>query len=353
MPATTFALRLVFSYIYGHSVLVLPYPLQRDFRFIFPNTPFPYPHYCETLSRFLERAAVKVGRYEILDTVGAGAFSRVVRAHDPFIGRIVAIKIFPTEIAKGEAREKFFQEARVIGQISHPCVLALHDMGIDEASQTPYLVMEFVDGQPLDRILEKGAVPFPRACAWIGDIAVALGVAHRKGVIHGDVKPANILITADGRVKLSDFGMARVASRDTGGSPLLGTPAYWCPEQIMGRPQDARSDIFSLGGVLYEMLTGSSPFHAESIQAVCGRVLSSTPLPPSHTNSSVPAALDEIVAKCLMKDPGLRLSSCDALAEALYPLARRKVVAQVSQPAQQQQQTSSLRDRAARLLRSA
>ena len=296
---------------------------------------------------------MKVGRYEILDTVGAGAFSRVVRAHDPFIGRIVAIKIFPAEIAKGEAREKFFQEARVIGQISHPCVLALHDMGIDEASQTPYLVMEFVDGQPLNRILEKGAVPFPRACAWIGDIALALGVAHRKGVIHGDVKPANILITADGRVKLSDFGMARVASRDTGGSPLLGTPAYWCPEQIMGRPQDARSDIFSLGGVLYEMLTGSSPFHGESIQAVCTRVLSSTPLPPSRTNSGVPAALDEIVAKCLMKDPALRLASCDALAEALYPLARRKVVAQVSQPAQQQQQTSSLRDRAARLLRSA
>jgi serine/threonine protein kinase len=295
---------------------------------------------------------VKVGRYEILDTVGAGAFSRVVRAHDPFIGRIVAIKIFPAEIARGEAREKFFQEARVIGQISHPCVLALHDMGIDETSQTPYLVMEFVDGQPLDRVLEKGAIPFPRACAWIGDVAVALGVAHRKGVIHGDVKPANILITAEGRVKLSDFGMARLASRDSGGSPLLGTPAYWCPEQIMGRPQDARSDIFSLGGVLYEMLTGTSPFHAESIQAVCARVLSSSPLPPSHTNSSVPAALDEIVVKCLMKDPALRLASCDTLAETLYPLARRKVIVQPSQPAQQQQ-TSSFRDRAARLLRSA
>jgi serine/threonine-protein kinase len=299
---------------------------------------------------------VKVGRYEILDTVGTGAFSRVVRAHDPFIGRIVAVKIFPSEIARGEAREKFFQEARVIGQISHPCVLALHDMGIDETSQTPYLVMEFVDGQPLDRILEKGTIPLPRACAWIGDISVALGVAHRKGVIHGDVKPANILITAEGRVKLSDFGMARVASRDTGGSPLLGTPAYWCPEQIMGRPQDARSDIFSLGGVLYEMLTGSSPFHAESIQAVCTRVLSSSPLPPSRTNSTVPAALDEIVLKCLMKEPALRPASCDAVAEVLYPLARRKVVVQPSQPAQrqqQQQQTSSLRDRAARLLRSA
>jgi len=295
---------------------------------------------------------VKVGRYEVLDTVGAGAFSRVVRAHDPYIGRIVAVKIFPKEIASGEAREKFFQEARVIGQISHPCVLMLHDMGIDETSQTPYLVMEFVDGQPLDRILEKGTVPFPRACAWIGDIAAALGVAHRKGVIHGDVKPANILVTADGKVKLSDFGMARLASRDTAGSPLLGTPAYWCPEQIMGRPQDARSDIFSLGGVLYELLTGESPFQAESIQAVCTRVLSSTPVPVSHRNSTVPAGLEEVVMKCLMKDPALRPVGADAIAEALYPFARRKVI---SQPAQAQpvQQQNSLRDRAARLLRSA
>jgi serine/threonine protein kinase len=293
---------------------------------------------------------VKVGRYEILDTVGAGAFSRVVRAHDPLIGRIVAIKIFPKEIAHGEARDRFFQEARVIGQISHSCILSLHDMGIDEPTQTPYLVMEFVDGQPLDRVLEKGTVPFPRACAWIGDIAGALSVAHRKGVIHGDVKPANILINAEGRVKLSDFGMARVARRDTGGSPLLGTPAYWCPEQIMGRPQDSRSDIFSLGGVLYEMLTGESPFHGDSIQAVCTRVLSSSPLPPSHRNSTVPHALDEIVMKCLAKDPALRPVTGDALAEALYPLARRKVPAQqAAAPAQQ----SSLRDRAARLLRSA
>jgi serine/threonine protein kinase len=293
---------------------------------------------------------VKVGRYEILDTVGAGAFSRVVRAHDPLIGRIVAIKIFPAEIARGEARDRFFQEARVIGQISHPCILALHDMGIEESTQTPYLVMEFVDGQPLDRVLEKGTIPFPRACAWIGDIAVALGVAHRKGVIHGDVKPANILINADGRVKLSDFGMARLARRDTGGSPLLGTPAYWCPEQIMGRPQDSRSDLFSLGGVLYELLTGESPFYAESIQAVCTRVLSSAPLPPSHRNSTVPHALDEIVMKCLTKDPTLRPASGDVLAESLYPLARRKVPVQAVQPAQQQ---STLRDRAARLLRSA
>src|SRR5260221_2008332 len=169
--------------------------------------------------------------------------------------------------------------------------------------------MEYIEGLPLDRVLEKGTLPFPRACAWIAHAAEALDAAHKRGVIHGDVKPANILITSDGKVKLTDFGMARVAKRDAGDSPLLGTPAYWCPEQIMGRPQDARSDLFSLGVVLHEMVTGKRPFDAESLQAICGRVLSSTLLPPSHANPSVPAGFDEVVARCLAKDPAMRYAT--------------------------------------------
>jgi serine/threonine protein kinase len=290
---------------------------------------------------------VLVGRYEILEVVGTGANSRVARAHDPMIGRIVAIKLLSQELAKGENRQKFLQEARVIGQLSHPAIITLHDMGIDEASSTPYLVLEYLDGQPLDRLLEKGSVPLSRACAWIADVASALGVAHRKGVIHGDVKPANIIITAENRVKLTDFGMARLASHDTKDTPLLGTPAYWCPEQIMGKSQDARSDIFSLGVVLYEMVTGKRPFDADSLQGVCSRVLSSTPLPPSHANSSIPATFDGLIAACMAKDPGQRIASGDSLAASLYPFARRKTTAEV--PAQ----STSLRDRASRLLRSA
>jgi serine/threonine-protein kinase len=290
---------------------------------------------------------VLVGRYEILEIVGNGANSRVARAHDPMIGRIVAIKLLSQSLAKGEGRQKFLQEARVVGQLSHPAIITLHDMGIDEASATPYLVMEYLDGQPLDRLLEKGSLPLPRACAWVAEIASALAVAHRKGVIHGDVKPANIIITGENRVKLTDFGMARLASHDTKDTPLLGTPAYWCPEQIMGKAQDARSDIFSLGVVLYEMVTGKRPFDADTLQGVCSRVLSSTPLPPSHANSSIPAAFDEVIAACMAKDPGQRISSADSLATALYPFARRKVTPQV--PAQ----PTSLRDRASRLLRSA
>jgi eukaryotic-like serine/threonine-protein kinase len=289
----------------------------------------------------------KVGRYEILEIIGVGANGRVARAFDPLIARIVAIKLFPAELARGEARNRFVQEARVVGQISHPAIIALHDMGIDEASQTPYLVMEFIQGQPLEKLLEKGSIPFTRACAWAAEVATALGVAHRKGVIHGDVKPANILITDDERVKLTDFGMARLASRDSKDTPLLGSPAYWCPEQIVGKPQDSRSDIFSLGVVMYEMVTGHRPFDADSLQGICSRILSSTPLPPSHANPSVPAAFNELIASCLAKDPAQRCASAETLAERLHPMARR------SAPSQAQTQPSSLRDRVGQLLRSA
>jgi eukaryotic-like serine/threonine-protein kinase len=288
----------------------------------------------------------KVGRYEILEVIGVGANSKVARAFDPLIARIVAIKLFPSELAHGEARNRFVQEARVVGQISHPAVIALHDMGVDEPSQTPYLVMEFIQGRPLEKLLEKGSIPCAKACSWAAEVATALGVAHRKGVIHGDVKPANILITEDERVKLTDFGMARLASRDARDTPLLGSPAYWCPEQIVGKPQDARSDIFSLGVVMYEMVTGHRPFDAESLQGICARILSSTPLPPSHANPSVPVAFNELIASCLEKDPARRCASAETLAERLHVLARR--------PAQPQAQTpSSLRDRIGHVLRSA
>src|SRR5438046_3856629 len=162
------------------------------------------------------------------------------------IGRLVAIKLFPKELASGEARQRFIQEARVVGQLSHASIITLHDMGIDESTQTPYLVMEFLEGQTLDRILDKGTVPFPKACAWAAEVASALGAAHRKGVIHGDVKPANMLITADGRVNLMDFGLRRLASRDCVATPLAATLATWCPAHIFGRSPDARSDRLSL-----------------------------------------------------------------------------------------------------------
>jgi serine/threonine protein kinase len=295
---------------------------------------------------------MQVGRYQLFEALGVGATSRVVRGFDPMIGRPVAVKLFPAEIAQGEARDRFLREARVVGQLCHPNIITLHDMGIEESTQTPYLVMEFVEGAPLDRVLEKGTLPLGKACAWAAHAAEALEAAHRRGVIHGDVKPANILVGADGKVKLTDFGMARVARREGRDAGLLGTPAYWCPEQIMGRPQDGRSDLFSLGVVLYEMVTGSRPFDADSLQGICNRVLSSTPNLVSQLQASIPASFDDIIASCLAKNPDGRMASGEALAQALFPYARRKtVVAGQGKPAATTQ--SSFRDRASRLLRSA
>jgi len=295
---------------------------------------------------------MQVGRYQVLETLGTGAHGRVVRGFDPLIHRTVAIKLFSPELARPEAQQRFFQEARVVGQLSHTSIIALHDMGIDETSQTPYLVMEFIDGTGLDRLLEKGMIPVSRACAFAGDVAAALAIAHRRGVIHGDVKPGNILVTPENRVKLTDFGMARLSRRDSSGSPLLGTPAYWCPEQIMGKLQDARSDIFSLGVVIYEMVTGQLPFGADSLQAICQRVLSSTPVPASQLNPSLPRALDDVIASCLAKDPAARCDSAEALAESLYLLARHKAQAPAALP-KNAPPAVSLRHRASRLLRSA
>jgi serine/threonine protein kinase len=330
------------------STSVLP---ERDSCFI----PSAFPALHPRLSRpFLSAHArrslpLQVGRYQILETLGTGAYSRVVRGHDPLIDRNVAIKLFSPDLARGDARNRFLREARVVGKLSHPSIITVHDMGIEESTQTPYLVMELVEGQPLDKIVSKGSVPFSTACDWAAHVAVALSVSHRRAVIHGDVKPANILITLDNRVKLTDFGMARLASHQGPDSSVRGTPAYWCPEQILGRAQDARSDLFSLGVVLYEMLAGLNPFDGDSIPTVCNRILSCAPLPPSSSNPSIPASLDDLVGSCLAKEPQLRMASAEALAEQLFPFARRK-------PAQAQPVAApelSLRSRAARLLRSA
>ncbi|HKN26061.1 MAG TPA: serine/threonine-protein kinase [Candidatus Acidoferrum sp.] len=291
---------------------------------------------------------MQVGRYQIHETLGVGAHSRVVRGHDPLIDRSVAIKLFSPQLARGDARNRFLREARVVGKLSHPAIISVHDIGIEESTQTPYLVMELVEGQSLEKIISKGTTPFPTACEWAGHVAEALAVAHRRAVIHGDIKPANILITNENRVKLTDFGMARLASHQTD-SAVRGTPAYWCPEQILGRAQDARSDLFSLGVVLHELLTGVNPFAGDTIPAVCNQILSSTPLPPSRSNPSTPSVLDEIVASCLVKEPQLRIGSAEALAQQLFPFARRSQSPVHTIPAPE----PSLRSRASRLLRSA
>jgi len=263
---------------------------------------------------------VQKGRYEAIEPLGSGATSCVEMARDNVIGRIVALKTFVNGFGEGQ-EQQFLREAQIIGQLSHPSIVQLYDVGIDERG-TPFLVMEYVAGKTLEHHLDPSVLTPQRACAWAADLASALAVAHRAGILHGDVKPGNVLVTREGKVKLGDFGIARYASQVSGSGRLMGTPAYLAPEQIQGQPQDARSDQFALGIVLHQLLTGVRPFDGSSLGAVCAQILKAAPEPPSQRNPAVSLALDRVVARCLAKNPADRFASCDELASALYPLAR-------------------------------
>lgn len=259
-------------------------------------------------------------RYEILGHLGSGASSRVDKARDNVIGRIVALKTFLNDFGQG-LEQQFLREAQIIGQLSNPSIVQLYDVGINEHG-IPFLVMEYVAGKTLEDHLDSSPLPLPRACAWAADLAGALTLAHRAGIIHGDVKPGNILVTEEYKVKLGDFGIARFSSQSSGSGDLRGTPAYLAPEQIQGQPQDPRSDQFALGIVLYEMVSGVKPFDGSSLGAVCAQILNAEPLPPSRHNLAVPKALDRIIARCLAKNAKDRFAHCDELASVLYPFAR-------------------------------
>ena len=261
-------------------------------------------------------------RYEILGPLGFGATSRVDKARDKIIGRTVAIKTLVHSFGAAPQQKQFLREAQIVGQLSHPAIVNLFDVGVEETG-IAYLVMEYVNGRTLQQVLSESPIPWPRACSWAADLATALGRAHHAGIIHGDVKPANIMITEEGEVKLSDFGIARFATQVSGSGRIMGTPAYLAPEQIMGEPHSTRSDLFSLGIVLYQMLTGVPPFDGSSVAAVCAQILTSDPVKPSRRNPSLPSGLDHIVMRCLAKKAEDRYPSGDALAASLYPLARR------------------------------
>ena len=193
-------------------------------------------------------SALQTGRYEILETLGCGATSRVDKARDTVIDRIVALKFFLQGFGRN-SEEQFLREAQTIGRLSHSSIAQLYDVNCT-SSDAPFLVMEFVPGRSLEQMLARSPIPFLSAAVWAADIASALSYAHRAGIIHGDVKPGNIRVTDEDKVKLVDFGVARFASQVSGSDRVLGTPAYLSPEQIEGRTLDGRSDLFSLGIVL-------------------------------------------------------------------------------------------------------
>ena len=262
------------------------------------------------------------GRYQALELIGSGTTSRVDKARDNVIGRTVALKTFICAFGE-DLEQQFLHEAQIVGQLSHPAVVQLYDVGFDEQG-APYLVMEYVAGETLQRQLESSTLTVQRACAWAVELAGALATAHRAGIVHGDVKPGNIFINPENRVRLGDFGIARLTTQLSLTSRVVGTPAYMAPEQIESELQDHRSDQFSFGVVLYQMLTGVRPFDGKSVGAVCAQILKHTPAPPSRHNPAVPPELDRVVARCLAKNPQERFASCEELAKSLHPFTRSR-----------------------------
>jgi serine/threonine protein kinase len=268
----------------------------------------------------------RFGRYEILGELGRGAMGVVYKARDPQIDRIVALKTVSLRgqdpEPENEFRLRFLNEAQAAGRLHHPGIIAIFDVGEDGETRDPYIVLEYVDGEALNRILARERkLPLDRALQITQEIATALDYAHEQGVTHRDIKPGNILVTHDGHPKIADFGIARLnRAHLTIPGQLLGTPAYMAPEQLSGMAADGRSDLFSLGVILYAMVAGHSPFQGDSATTVCFKVANREPVPASALDLNLPRDLDVLIAQAIAKDPKRRFQRGAEFAEAVDQL---------------------------------
>jgi serine/threonine-protein kinase len=275
-------------------------------------------------------AGTRLGPYEVAAPIGAGGMGEVYRARDTRLGRNVALKVLPAEFLADPARlGRFEQEARSASALNHPNIVTVHDVGRAEA--TAYFAMELVEGKTLRELLTPGALPLKRTLSIAAQVADALAAAHSSGIVHRDLKPENVMVTAEGRVKVLDFGLAKllpagaeggsqlptVAGARTESGVVLGTVDYMSPEQARGSPVDFRSDQFSFGSVLYEMATGRRPFQRDSAAQTLAAIIEDEPEPIGSRNPKVPPALGWIVERCLAKDPEGRYGSTGDLAREI------------------------------------
>lgn len=262
-----------------------------------------------------------LGRYEVVGELGQGAMGVVYKATDPLIDRIVAIKTITLSLAQEERDEyeaRFYQEAKAAGRLSHPNIVTIYDVG--RSGDIAYIAMEFLQGRELRDILnDDKLLPVDQVLDIVAQVAMGLAYAHEHGVIHRDIKPSNVMVGRDCQVKITDFGIARMASAAvrTQTGMVLGSPKYMSPEQVMGKLTDQRSDIFSLGVMLYEMLTGQPAFTGENVNAIMYQTLNAIPQPPKSLNPAVPEMLNFIVAKALAKDLDNRYQNARDLANDL------------------------------------
>ncbi len=265
-----------------------------------------------------------IGRYEILGEIGRGSMGVVYKARDPRIGRIVALKTISFAFPLGAEEEeeflrRFFHEAQIAGGLNHPNIVTIYDVSERDKERDAYITMELVTGTNLhDLIAGGGRLPLSQVADVLAQIAAALDYAHESGVVHRDIKPANILLTESGQAKILDFGIARL---ETGGltrpGRFFGTPNYMAPEQITGQEVDGRSDQFSLGVILYQLLTSEKPFGGDSVTAISYQVVNVDPPPPSKLNPSLRPPFDRIIRKTLSKNPSDRYTRCRDLADEL------------------------------------
>jgi serine/threonine-protein kinase len=254
-----------------------------------------------------------LGRYEILGKLGEGAMGVVYRAGDKTLGRVVALKMLSADLgADDELHQRFRREAEAIGRLNHPNIVTVYDLGESEGHL--YMAMELLEGDDLRGLIERQVdIPLADRVRVMGQICEGLGYAHTRGVVHRDVKPANIFVTSGGQVKLLDFGLARVATRETitRAGVILGTPDYMSPEQATGRALDQRTDIFSAGAVFYEFLTFQKPFKGKTLHSVLYQILSEEPETVLTLNPELPARLALAVHRMLRKDPDRRYQSME------------------------------------------
>ena len=274
----------------------------------------------------------RFGRYEIVGELGRGAMGVVYKARDPKIDRFVALKtIFlagQEPDAEREYRERFFFEAQAAGRLVHPGIVTIFDVGEEPERHDPYIVMEYIAGQSLSKLLsgEKKKLSFNNALRLAEELADALDYAHAQGVVHRDMKPANILVTEDGHAKIADFGIAKLnLAHLTVPGQVLGTPAYMSPEQLEGNQVDGRSDLFSLGVILYSMITGYRPFQGNSATTVCFKVANRDPVPATALDSELPPELDTVLARAMAKDPAERYQRGMEFAQDIRELRERRL----------------------------
>jgi eukaryotic-like serine/threonine-protein kinase len=263
------------------------------------------------------------GRYRIVRKLGSGGMADVYLAEDEELGRRIAIKILNDRHANDESFvERFRREAKNAAGLSHPNIVSIYDRG--EAEGTYYIAMEYLDGRSLkELVVARGPLPIPDAIDATRQVLAALRFAHRKGVVHRDIKPHNVMADADGRLKVTDFGIARAGvSQMTEAGSIIGTAQYLSPEQARGAPVDQRSDLYSVGVVLYEMLTGTTPFSGESPVEIAMKHLSDPPRPPSVERSDIPPDLDMIVLRALAKDPDDRFQTAEEMDAELERVSR-------------------------------